>query len=134
MARLAYYAEYHIPNYQTVSEIPRENIDYLSSGLKTDDIASMFQGCENLLSIDFDSFNIDTSECQYSLNMFDSCIALRTLAINNIDTSNVIDMSYMFRNCQSLKTLSVPFNTSKVINMEYVQWMCFIDNIRFILF
>ena len=120
MARLAYYAEYHIPNYQTVSEIPRENIDYLSSGLKTDDIASMFQGCENLLSIDFDSFNIDTSECQYSLNMFDSCIALRTLAINNIDTSNVIDMSYMFRNCQSLKTLSVPFNTSKVINMEYM--------------
>ena len=148
---LSYYALNHIPNYQTISEIPQENINYLSSGLKANNTSNMFDGCKNLLSIDFDSFNIDTSNVStmsfmfYGCNslttldlssfdtsnvtdmysMFDECNSLATLDLSSFNTSNVSNMSFMFRNCWSLKTLDLSsFDTSNVSNMSYMFYGC----------
>ena len=50
--------------------------------------------------------------------MFEYCLILTSLNLNNFDTSQVTDMSYMFNGCSSLISLDLSyFITSKVTQM-----------------
>ncbi len=76
----------------------------------------MFNGCDELTSIDFNGF--DTSNVTDMSCMFGSCSKLTSLDISGFDTSNVTDMSDMFMDCSSLTSLNVSgFDTSRVTRM-----------------
>ena len=140
---LSDYARNHIPNYQSITEIPQDNLNYLNSGLVASNMSYMFISCINLKTIP--NLNIDTSQCAnmdsmfylcYTLTtidlsnfntskvtnmdrMFGGCLALTSLDLSNFDTSNVIDMNYMFATCKSLTSLNLSnFDTSKVSDMS----------------
>ena len=78
----------------------------------------MFYGCEQLTSIPWNEFNIDTSKCGTTVSMFDDCTDLTSLDLSSFDTSQVIDMKFMFYQCNALTILDLSnFDTSKVIYM-----------------
>ena len=58
---LNFYARDNIENYQQVTEIPKENLDYLTSGLVASGMRSTFSLCRKLLEIP--NLDIDTSQC-----------------------------------------------------------------------
>ena len=120
---LLHYASNHIRDYQNITEIPRENLDYLNSGLVATNMASMFYDCNKLQSVP--KLNIDTSKCTSMRDMFTNCYALTSLDLSNFNTSNVTNMNSMFYNCRALPSLDVSnFNTSNVTNMEYIFYCC----------
>ena len=69
------------------------------------DMASMFEGCSKLVSLDLSSF--DTSNVQNMDSMFYNCWGLSVLDLSSFDTSNVQDMSSMFTCCNSLTNLKL---------------------------
>ena len=76
---------------------------------------TMFDGCENLTTLDLSNF--DTSKVTDMRHMVIDCSKLTTLDLSNFDTSNVTDMCGMFSGCFRLISLDVSkFNTSKVTN------------------
>lgn len=80
------------------------------------DMTSMFSECYSLESLNLSSFN--TSNVGGMSSMFYSCQSLTSLDLSNFDTSNVTDMSMMFNECYALKTLNLSsFDTSGVISM-----------------
>ena len=116
---LSYYARDNIQNYQSITEIPQENLNYLNSGLVASNMGGMLASCNNLQSIP--KLNIDTSQCIDMNSMFYFCQALTTIDLSNFDTSNVTSMRYMFRYCQVLTSLDLSnFDTSKVTDMNYM--------------
>ena len=116
---LSYYARDNITDYQTITEIPQENIEYLSSGLVASSCEYMFYNCNALTSISWNEFNIDTSKCSTTVNMFDNCISLTSLNLSNFDTSKVTNMYEMFYYCFALTSLDLSnFDTSKVTDMN----------------
>ena len=122
MVDLSYYRS-NIPNYEIITEIPQENLDYLNSGLIATNMIYMFSECNNLKTIP--KLNIDTSQCVNMEYMFSTCQALTTLDLSNFNTSNVTDMGYMFNNCNSLTTIDLSnFNTSKVTDMFEMFYNC----------
>jgi len=122
---LAYYARDNIANYQTITEIPQENIEYLSSGLSAGSCYSMFMYCRQLTSIPWNEFNIDTSQVTDMSYMFYSCRDLTSLDLSNIDTSKVTNMCYMFDTCRGLTSLDLSnIDTSKVTNMDSIFAYC----------
>ena len=87
------------------------------------DMGSMFDGCSNLTSLDVSSF--DTSNVTDMSLMFYDCNGLTSLDVNNFDTSKVTNMGDMFYNCSSITSLNLSnFNTSNVINMGYMFGDC----------
>ena len=122
---LSYYAEKNIANYRTVTTIPQENIEYLSSGLTASNCRYMFYYCKQLTSIPWNEFDIDTSQCTSMRYMFYHCDALTSLDLSNIDTSKVTDMNGMFYQCEALTSLDLSnFNTSKVTDMYSMFSVC----------
>ena len=116
---LSYYARDNIANYETITTIPQENIEYLSSGLAASSCEGMFYNCNALTSISWNEFNIDTSKCSTTINMFDNCISLTSLNLSNFDTSKVTSMYQMFYYCFALTSLNLSnFDTSKVTDMN----------------
>ena len=114
---LSYYAENHIPNYRSITEIPQENLNYLNSGLVASDMGAMFSGCNNLKTVP--KLNIDTFQCTNMSGMFYTCQALTTIDLSNWNTSKVTSMSNMFHNCNSLTSLDLSnFDTSNVTSMD----------------
>lgn len=80
------------------------------------DMTSMFYECYSLESLNLSSFN--TSNVGGMSGMFYSCQSLTSLDLSNFDTSNVTDMSTMFSECYALETLNLSsFDTSGVIGM-----------------
>lgn len=83
------------------------------------DTMGMFEGCENLESVDVKGF--DTSSVTYMGSMFYDCKSLKNL--KNLDqetfnTSKVRGMCFMFKGCESLESVDVSkFDTSKVTDM-----------------
>lgn len=76
----------------------------------------MFQGCTNIISIDFSNIDINCTKMDF---MFEGCSKLEEIQLKKIQTSNVEDMSSMFSGCINLKSLNLlSFDTSKVISME----------------
>ena len=116
---LSYYARNNIPDYQNITEIPQDNLNYLNSGLVASNMSYMFSVCFKLQSVP--KLNIDTSKCTNMEYMFQYCQSLTSLDLSNFNTSNVTDMFYMFDNCQALTSLDLSnFNTSNVTNMNYM--------------
>lgn len=140
---LRYYSTTYISHNQDITTIPKENQEYLDSGLKASDMFYMFAYGRSLTSLDLskidtsnvtdmsymffccesltnlDLSNFDTSKVIYMPFMFQYCYALTSLDLSNFDTSNVINMMNMFATCTSLTSLDLSnFDTSKVINMS----------------
>ena len=116
---LSSYAEDNIPNYQTITSIPQENIEYLSSGLRANSCSAMFRSCLSLKLIPWNDFNIDTSQCTSMGLMFYSCSSLTDIDLSSMDTSKCTAMHSMFYGCTDLTSLNLSnFDTSKVIQMQ----------------
>ena len=136
---LSYYARDHIPNYQNVTTIPQDNLNYLQSGLfasgasfmladcsklnyiprlnidfsNTSGLSRVFSGCSSLTSIDVSWINTDNMT--WLLFMFEDCTSLTTLDLTSWNVSNVNDMHNLFDNCSSLTSLNVSnWNISKL--------------------
>ena len=123
---LSNYARNNIVSYRTMTTIPQENIEYLSSGLAASNCFNMFSGCSNLTSIPWNEFNIDTSQCTSMAYMFNYCESLTSLDLSNFDTSKVTDMNSMFYLCKSLTSLNLSsFDTSEVTDMKYMFQNCY---------
>ena len=125
LVSLTYYARDNIANYQTITTIPQENIEYLSGGLAASSCICMFENCKQLTSIPWNEFDIDTSKVTNMTSMFQNCEALTSLNLSSFDTSKVTNMRYMFYNCIALTSLDLSnFDTSKVTNMSSIFNSC----------
>ena len=90
---------------------------------KVINMGGMFQLCSSLTSLDLSKWNTSNVTSVYA--MFDRCSALRTLNVSNFDTSNVTNMGFMFSVCSSLTSLDLSkWNTSNVISMDYMFQSC----------
>ena len=120
---LSYYARDNIQDYHNITEIPRENLDYLNSGLVASNMSFMLGGCNNLKTIP--KLNIDTSKCTSMNSTFYQCSSLTSLDLSNFDTSNVTDMEFMFQFCESLTSLDLSnFDTSSITSMYGMFYGC----------
>ena len=83
---------------------------------RIDKCQKMFQGCTNIISIDFSNIEMNCDKMDF---MFEGCSKLEKIELKNVQTSNVEDMSSMFNGCINLKFINLlSFDTSKVISME----------------
>jgi surface protein len=57
-------------------------------------------------------------------NMFEDCLFLYKISLENFKTENVIDMSSMFKGCEQLQQLNQNFNTKNVKNMSKMFNFC----------
>lgn len=80
----------------------------------------MFNGCDELTSIDFNGF--DTSNVTDMSCMFGSCSKLTSLDISGFDTSNVTDMSDMFMDCSSLTSLDESIKGKATVLIFTTTW------------
>ena len=88
-----------------------------SNTSKVTNMASMFDDCSGLISLDLSGWN--TSKVTLMPSMFYKCSGLTSLDVSSFDTSNVTNMGSMFYNCSGLKSLDLRnFNTSKVDSMS----------------
>ena len=97
-------------------------LNYLNTSNVTS-MASMFDHCESLTSLDLSKFN--TSKVQRMNSMFEGCKSLTKLDLRSFNTSNVQYMNNMFYNCKNLKKVDVSsFNTSNVKSMYQMFYGC----------
>ena len=91
---------------------------------KATTMEGMFQSCFKLEFIDVSSF--DTSKVEIMNFMFVDCFKLKGIkGINKLNTKKVTNMTGMFENCLSLKYLNIEnFDTSNVTNMSYMFNKC----------
>ena len=68
-------------------------------------MASMFQGCTSLISLNLSNFN--TSNVTNMYGMFYSCHSLTSLNLSSFNTANVNDMRHMFSDCIGLTSLNL---------------------------
>ena len=81
-----------------------EGMEYLNTSQVTT-MASMFNGCSALTSIDLSNLNTDNvTSMKY---MFRECAALNSLDLSKFNTKNVNSMSFMFADCSSLTELDL---------------------------
>ena len=129
--------------FEDQNKLISEDITNVCGTSNVTNMASMFDGCLNLTTLDltnFDTSNVTNMESMFSdcsnltiLNvsnfntnkvtdmssMFDGCSNLTTIDVTNFDTSNVTNMASMFSDCSNLTTLDVSkFNTNKVTDMS----------------
>ena len=82
------------------------------------DSSYLFSGYTNLLSID-GLDNLDTSNVENMIGMFNGCKSITSLKLDKFDTSNVTDMSTMFSGMYNLVELDISkFDTSNVTDMN----------------
>ena len=90
---------------------------------KVTDMSHMFYGCSGLPSIDLSDF--DTSKVTNMSHMFYGCIGLTSIDLSDFDTSNVTTMASMFNYCYGLKSIDLSgFDTSKVTDMNTMFYGC----------
>lgn len=109
------YASKYISNYTTVTEIPKENLKYLKSGLIASYADRMFYKADNISKIDLSSFNIDWSQTNGNYeSMFESdYISDDKSTTTYIDASclnNATSFYRSFLSRESLKTIILPKN------------------------
>ena len=86
---------------------------------KFTDMSSMFDSCDSLRKVDFQSFK--SENITNMKKMFFRCSYLKEINFNSFKTDKVTDMSFMFFSCYGLRTLDLKsFNTQNVTNMEYM--------------
>lgn len=116
---LSAYIRKNVSDYTRVSEIPKENMDYLTKVKYAVNCYQMFFGCTKLISLDLSKFN--TSKLTNIVKMFDSCNSLTNINLSNWDTDKLINMSGLFNSCNSLTAIDIShFNTSNVNSMKSV--------------
>jgi len=87
------------------------------------DCSYMFTNCENVIKINFISFN--TSLVRKMNNMFLGCFNLKELDLSSFNTRKVTDMSGMFSYCDNLNNLNLSsFDTRNVNNMDGMFSFC----------
>ena len=90
---------------------------------KVTDMSGMFYGCEKLSSLDLSKFN--TEKVTNMSGMFWGCSALSSLDLSNFNTANVMYMTSMFRGCSALSSLDLSnFNTANVMYMGNMFFYC----------
>ena len=99
------------------------NLENLNT-TKVTDMSYMFNGCNNLSSLDLSYFN--TTNVTNMKHMFEGCKALTSLDLTNFNTEKVTDMACMFFYCQNLSSLDISyyFNTTNVTNMISMFYYC----------
>ena len=96
---------------------------YECSTSKITNMASMFNNCSSLISVDLSNFN--TSQVTSMYAMFFNCSSLTSLDVSNFNTSQVTNMQRMFYNCSSLTSLDVSnFDTSQVTDTDSMFYNC----------
>jgi len=106
-----------VSNYRRITELPQENKQYLSSGLWASSCQEMFSPMYMILSIPWNEFNINTSQCTDMNRMFNSCGDLTSLDLSTMNTSKVTNMSSMFSSCHDLTSLNLSnFDTRQLQN------------------
>ena len=84
--------------------------------LYTSSFKAMFCGLSNIINIQFNYIATSIKDVSY---MFNGCNNLESIDFGNFDNINVIDMRYMFAGCSKLETLNLSlFSTYKVKNMN----------------
>ena len=97
------YCARNIADYQTMTEIPQENLNYLNSGLGATSIGMMFSNCHKLKSIP--NLDINTTDYLEDGNLsfiFSDCYDLESLDISWIDFSKVTSCYNAFSQSGSL--------------------------------
>ena len=84
----------NVSNYYSITEIPQQTLEYLSSGIRATNMAGMFTYCNELTNVPKIE-NIITSNVTNMSSMFASCNSLISVDISNFDTSNVTTMNSM---------------------------------------
>ena len=92
---------------------------------QVDNMSYLFYGCVNLRYINF--ANINTKKVTNTEKMFYCCYNLTHLDLSDFDVRNVTYMDFMFYNTKRLEHIifSDKFDTSSVINMDYMFSGCF---------
>lgn len=86
-------------------------------------MSGMFSYCENLVSVDIESFN--TKKVRDMSYMFFYCSSLKKLNLHNFSTTNVIKMNSMFYCCEKLTSLIADsFDMRKVSDTSYMFGNC----------
>ena len=83
---------------------------------------SMFEGCNNLTSLDVSHFN--TAKVTNMSWMFYECSGLTSLNLSSFNTANVTSMYNMFYGCKMTNLDLSKFNTAKVTNMGGMFYRC----------
>lgn len=98
-------------NTPTLEEV--NNIFYLDSWSNTAPTSISFGNKSNIKLIK--KLQIDTSNVNNMMEMFENCSSLTSLDVSSFNTSNVTKMTYMFHNCSSLTQLDLSnFDMSNV--------------------
>ena len=84
-----------------------------------------FKGCTSLVSISF-NYNNRFEQIRNMENLFEGCIKLESLDLENFKTDRVTSMEKMFYNCQSLQSINFgpDFKTYLINNMSYIFYNC----------
>ena len=84
---------------------------------KVTNMKSMFEGCQNISTIDLSNF--DTSKVTNMSKMFYFCNNMDSLDVSKFNTGNVTDFSNMFFSCRYLDKIDVSkFDTSKAVDIS----------------
>ena len=88
-----------------------------TSSAEDEGMVEMFYRCSHLTSITFGN-NWNTSKLTNLASMFDGCSALTSLNLSGWNTENVEYMDWMFHGCSSLKELDLSnWDVSNVVSM-----------------
>lgn len=109
MTDMSNYASINIPNYQTITEIPREHID----GLYTSEVTiwdNAFSGCKNLQTVDFTNYDFTNALSVKGIcsNYNGYLPIFNNEFYNNTAFDNVISAENAFKN--SMLVLDVSYN------------------------
>ena len=78
------------------------------SGCSFSDMASMFNGCNSLTSINFSG--VDTSNVHDFFSLFNGCEALISVDLSNLSLNQITDFGNMFDGCKSLEYINIGMN------------------------
>ena len=110
-----------IPNKEGIYNI---NIKF---NINLTDCSYMFVGCDNIININFISFN--TKNVENMKYMLYGCSNLKYLNLLSFNTKKVIDITHMFESCSNLKYLDLSsFIIKKETNTELMFFLCHLFN------
>ena len=88
-------------------------------------MASMFNGCKLLASLDLSNF--DTSQVISMYNMFSDCSSLTSLDLSGFNTSLVREMGNLFSNCRNLEYINLEnFNEQKMKELFFNRYIFYL--------
>ena len=100
-----------------------DNIVKLIWNKTINNMANMFDQCNNITEVDLSNF--DSSIVINTGSLFRGCISLTSVNLNNFNTTKTTSMASMFNGCTSLLSLNLSsFNTSNCKNMCYMLQNC----------